>query len=140
MVMPGQNSVFNGHTANGGGYGGWYSGSWNQGTDGGSGGGGMNTQWGTGEVYGHPSPEHGWATKHYPKSISNSGFDLMDMVVMVDTPLHLYHQTQMLWLMVVVAVLVDLEDLEHRQIIIPSPIEEMVAAVLEDNSHNSLVN
>ena len=68
----GQNSVFNGHTANGGGYGGWYGGSWNQGADGGSGGGGMNTTWGTGEVYGHPSPRRGWATEHYPKSISNS--------------------------------------------------------------------
>ena len=52
----GQNSVFNGHTANGGGYGGWYNNNWNQGhIEGGSGGGGMNTER-TGEVYGHPSP------------------------------------------------------------------------------------
>ena len=73
----GQNSVFNGHTANGGGYGGWYSGSWNQGADGGSGGGGMNTQWGTGEVYGHPSPRHGWATATTQNPSPTPGFDLI---------------------------------------------------------------
>ena len=60
------------------------------------------------------------------------------MVVMVDTPLHLYHQTKMVWLMVVVAVLVDLENMEHQEFIIPLPIEEVVAVVLEDNSHNLL--
>ena len=73
----GQNSVFNGHTANGGGHGGWYSGSWNQGADGGSGGGGINTEWGTGEVNGHPSPRHGWVTATTQNPSPTPGFDLI---------------------------------------------------------------
>ncbi len=59
---------------------------------------------------------------------------------MVDMDLHLYHLTRMLCLMVAVVVLVDLENLADHHNMFQFPIEGTVAVVLEDNSHNSLVN